>query len=189
VGDLGGRPPRSTRPAKDTAKPPDLFTARTYGKFQKAGAKVSGCRERQLHTCEQVQPGDKLLCYITGISRWVGVLRVTKPLYRIWDMDVFPVRLGVEAEILLPPEHGIPHQLLATITPGPGVPRLLMPDRYRFAEGSAFGFCSSRPHLTWGDGTANDGASGGSLRSHFRVPSSPFTHRGSGELKERNGSP
>jgi restriction system protein len=27
-------------------------------------------------------------------------------------MDVFPVRLGVEADILLPPEHGIPHQLL-----------------------------------------------------------------------------
>ena len=27
-------------------------------------------------------------------------------------MDVFPVRLGVEADILLPPEHAIPHQSL-----------------------------------------------------------------------------
>ena len=94
----------------------DLFTVKTLEEFQKAGAKVSGFRERRLHTCEQIQPGDKLLCYVTGISRWVGVLRVTKPVYRseerIWDMEVFPIRLGVEPEILLPPEHGIPHQLL-----------------------------------------------------------------------------
>ena len=94
----------------------DLFTVKTLEEFQKAGAKVSGFRERRFHTCEQIQPGDKLLCYVTGISRWVGVLRVTKPVYRseerIWDMEVFPVRLGVEPEILLPPEHGIPHQLL-----------------------------------------------------------------------------
>jgi hypothetical protein len=94
----------------------DLFTVKTLEEFQKAGAKVSGFRERRFHTCEQIQPGDKLLCYVTGISRWVGSLLVTKPVYRseerIWDMEVFPVRLGVEAEILLPPEHGIPHQLL-----------------------------------------------------------------------------
>jgi restriction system protein len=94
----------------------DLFTVKTLEEFQKAGAKVSGFRDRRFHVCEQIQPGDKLLCYVTGISRWVGVLRVTKPAYRseerIWDMEVFPVRLGVEPEILLPPEHGIPHQSL-----------------------------------------------------------------------------
>ena len=94
----------------------DLFTVKTYDEFQKAGAKVSGFREGRHNVCEQGKPGDKLLCYITGISRWVGVLQVTKPVYlaedRIWDMDVFPVRLGVEVEVLLPPEHGIPHQSL-----------------------------------------------------------------------------
>jgi hypothetical protein len=92
----------------------DLFTVKTLEEFQKAGAKVSGFRDRRFNICEQIQAGDKLLCYVTGISRWVGVLRVTKPAYRseerLWDMEVFPVRLGVEAEILLPPEHGIPHQ-------------------------------------------------------------------------------
>ena len=94
----------------------DLFTVKTLDEFQKAGAKVSGFRERRFRTCEQIHPGDKLLCYVTGISRWVGILTVTEPVYRseerIWDMEVFPVRLGVEPEILLPPEHGIPHQLL-----------------------------------------------------------------------------
>jgi len=94
----------------------DLFTVQTYDEFQKAGAKVSGFRERRWNRCQRIHPGDKLLCYLTGISRWFGALTVTGPAYRsadrIWEMDVFPVRLPVEAEILLPPEHGIPHQSL-----------------------------------------------------------------------------
>jgi restriction system protein len=97
----------------------DLFTVETYEEFQKAGAKVSGFRERQWNRSHRIQPGDKLMCYLTGISRWVGVLTVTGAAYRsedrIWEMEVFPVRLPVEAEILLPPEHGVPHQ---TLMPG-----------------------------------------------------------------------
>lgn len=98
----------------------DLFTVQTYEEFQKAGSKVSGFREKRWSTCQQIKPGDELLCYITGISRWVGILHVTEPAYRsqdrIWEMDVFPVRLGVAADILLPPEHGIPHRdLLASL--------------------------------------------------------------------------
>jgi restriction system protein len=94
----------------------DLFTVQTYEEFQRAGAKVSGFRERQWSRCQRIQPGDRLLCYLTGISRWVGAVTVTGAAYRsedrIWEMEVFPVRLPVEAEILLPPEHGIPHQSL-----------------------------------------------------------------------------
>src|SRR5579883_1084113 len=94
----------------------DLFTVETYEEFQKAGAKVSGFRERQWNRCQRIQAGDRLLCYLTGISRWIGVLTVKGPAYRseerIWGMEVFPVRLPVEADILLPPEHGIPHQSL-----------------------------------------------------------------------------
>lgn len=94
----------------------DLFTVQTYEEFQKAGAKVSGFRERQWNRCQRLQPGDKLLCYLTGISRWVGVLTATGAAYRsddrIWEMEVFPVRLPVAAEVLLPPEHGVPHQSL-----------------------------------------------------------------------------
>jgi hypothetical protein len=94
----------------------DLFTVQTYEEFQKAGAKVTGFRERQSNRCQRIQLGDKLLCYLTGISRWVGVLTVTGPPHRcedrIWEMEVFPVRLPVEADVLLPAEHGIPHQTL-----------------------------------------------------------------------------
>src|SRR5690606_27412262 len=93
-----------------------LFTVQTYTEFQKTGARESGFRERQWNLCQRVQAGDKLLCYLTGISRWVGVLTVTGPAYRsedrVWELELFPVRLPVEATILLPPEHGIPHQTL-----------------------------------------------------------------------------
>src|SRR5262245_45793164 len=96
----------------------DLFTVQTYEEFQKAGARVSGFRERHWNRCQRILPGDKLLCYLTGISRWVGVLTVKGPAFRatdkIWEMEVFPVRLTVEGEILLPPEYGIPHRSLMT---------------------------------------------------------------------------
>ena len=101
----------------------DLFTVQTYDEFQKAGAKLSGFRERQWNRCQRIQLGDKLLCYLTGISRWVGVLTVKglpfRSAERIWDMEVFPVRLNVEADILLPPEYGIPHQSLMTALHSP----------------------------------------------------------------------
>jgi hypothetical protein len=57
----------------------------------------------------------------------------------------------------------------ATVTPGPGVPRPFMPDRYRFAEGSVVGFCSFRPHLTWGDEMANSVLAAGRLLPFPRV--------------------
>ena len=119
----------------------DLFTVQTYDEFQKAGGKVSGFRERQWSRCQRMQPGDKLLCYLTGISRWVGVLTVKGPAYRseerIWEMEVFPVRLPVNADLLLPPEHGIPHQSLMPTLHSPakswagylrGSPNLLKPE-------------------------------------------------------------
>jgi restriction system protein len=119
----------------------DLFTVQTYEEFQKAGATVSGFRERQWNRCQRLRPGDKLLCYLTGISRWGGVLTVKGPAYRsedrIWEMETFPVRLPVEADLLLPPEHAVPHQILMPTLPSPakawagllrGSPNLLKPE-------------------------------------------------------------
>ncbi|MBZ5728298.1 MAG: hypothetical protein LAP87_25355 [Acidobacteriia bacterium] len=47
--------------------------------------------------------------YLTGISRFIGILEVVKPPYKdttklIWKDDVFPCRLGVKPiEVLTPP--------------------------------------------------------------------------------------
>jgi len=52
----------------------DLFTPVTWQEFLDAGGKVSGFRETQWSRLQKVKTGDYFLCYITGISRWVGFL-------------------------------------------------------------------------------------------------------------------
>lgn len=60
--------------------------------------------------------GDWLLCYATGISRWIGILEVTGPAFmgedRIWGEDIFPARVPVKIVAQLPPEHAVPAMLL-----------------------------------------------------------------------------
>ena len=54
----------------------DLFTPQTWNEFQKAGSSVSGFRESRWPAVQRIQKGDYLLCYLTGVSRWVGILEV-----------------------------------------------------------------------------------------------------------------
>jgi len=89
----------------------DLFTGTTWEEFQKAGATVSGFTHRMRKTVESIQPGDILLCYLTGVMRWVGALEVvgqSDDKTRIWQDAVFPSRLKVRALVLLSPANGLP---------------------------------------------------------------------------------
>jgi hypothetical protein len=54
----------------------DLFFGTSWQEFLDAGAEVSGFNERCWETLQQIKPGDYLLCYLTGGSRWIGVLEV-----------------------------------------------------------------------------------------------------------------
>jgi hypothetical protein len=77
-----------------------------------AGGTVSGFPESRWKTVQQVRVGDYLLCYLTGISRFIGVLEVVKAPYKdntklIWKDDVFPCRLGVKPIQVLTPETAI----------------------------------------------------------------------------------
>jgi len=53
----------------------DLFPGTTWEELA-AGGEVSGFRERRWKTVQQIKPGDYLLCHLTGISRWIGVLEI-----------------------------------------------------------------------------------------------------------------
>jgi hypothetical protein len=91
----------------------DLFTFKTWTEFLKAGAKVSGFRDNRWNAVQKIRPGDYLLCYLTGVSRWIGLLEATGKPYlddktRIWDYDVFPARVPVKALIVLEPETAVP---------------------------------------------------------------------------------
>lgn len=90
----------------------DLFTRRTWQEFLNAGGNISGFRETRWKTVEQIQPGDYLLCYLVGVSRWVGVLEVTSRGYKdhqpIWQDESFPCRVKVKIVAALPLENSVP---------------------------------------------------------------------------------
>jgi hypothetical protein len=89
----------------------DLFTGTTWQEFLKSGGTVSGFSNRMRHAVNRIQPGDILLCYLTGVMRWVGAIEVIGPSTdktRIWNDAEFPERLAVKPIVALRPEHGVP---------------------------------------------------------------------------------
>lgn len=89
----------------------DLFTGTTWDEFQKAGASVTGFTHRMRKTVQSIQPGDILLCYLTGVMRWVGALEVTgqsDDKSQIWKDAEFPSRLKVRPLVRLSPATGVP---------------------------------------------------------------------------------
>ena len=84
----------------------DLFTGATWDEFIRAGSRISGFRSSQRKMVQKIKPGDILLCYLTGVSRRVGALRVVKhsnDKSKIWSDVDFPERLEVESLIALEP--------------------------------------------------------------------------------------
>ncbi len=94
----------------------DLFSWDTWSEFLKGGGQVSGFREARWKTVNRMAMGDYLLCYLTGISRFIGLLEVTGEPYKgrtpIWRSEDFPSRIPVEILIQLKPETAIPVLLL-----------------------------------------------------------------------------
>ena len=90
----------------------DLFTGTTWEEFLAAGGEISGFREARKKTVQRIVPGDYLLCYLTGVSRFIGVLEVTSEAFDdnspIWKDEDFPCRLCVKVVVKLIPETAVP---------------------------------------------------------------------------------
>jgi predicted RNA-binding protein len=91
----------------------DLFSVKTWNEFLKSGGDVSGFRKSRQKTVMRMKPGDYLLCYVIGISRFIGVLEVISDPYfddssEIWSMDVFPSRVKVKIVANLDFETAVP---------------------------------------------------------------------------------
>ena len=92
----------------------DLFSPETYFAFSNSNMDVSGFRDRRRGIAAGIKPGDKLICYMTKLSRWIGVLEVAsnyfidgKPIFAESN-DPFVVRFRVSPIVWLKPEHGVP---------------------------------------------------------------------------------
>jgi hypothetical protein len=94
----------------------NLFTGQTWDEFNANGAGVSGFRESRWKTVKRMKPGDLLVGYLTGVSRFIGLLEVTSGGFRaddpIWSRETFPVRVGVRPLITLTPETAVPVKAL-----------------------------------------------------------------------------
>ena len=66
----------------------DLFSPETYEAFSKSDRSVSGFRALHEGLARRIQPGDTLVCYVTKLSRWVGLLTVNEGPYKD-DIPIF----------------------------------------------------------------------------------------------------
>ena len=97
----------------------DLFSPETYEAFGRSQRDISGFRIRQQRAAQRIKPGDKLVAYLTKLSRWCGVLEVqngpfieSTPIFYPED-DPFVVRFRVKPLIWLSVEKAIPiHEAL-----------------------------------------------------------------------------
>lgn len=92
----------------------NLFSPNTYETFSASDRAISGFSERQRNLAARLQPGDKLICYLTKVSRWVGVLAVEStafedhsPIY-VPENDPFIVRVRVKPDIWLGRDNAMP---------------------------------------------------------------------------------
>jgi len=92
----------------------NLYSPFTYERFTKSDQTITGFRFRQKLQASRLNPGDKLICYITKLSRWVGVLEVlgnyfidNKPIFSD-ENDIFIVRFNVNPICWLSVENSIP---------------------------------------------------------------------------------
>lgn len=92
----------------------DLFTPETWNAFLKRGRDVSGFRVWGRVIASKIRPDDVFICYLVGLSRWIGALRVLSNAYEdsapyfVEQEDPFVIRFRVEPIVTLEPVRGIP---------------------------------------------------------------------------------
>jgi hypothetical protein len=92
----------------------DLFSPETYKAFGHSDRLISGFTQDHSKTANGIRPGDKLVCYMTKLSRWVGLLEVLDGPFRdenpifCPEPDPYVIRFHVKPQVWLPMERTIP---------------------------------------------------------------------------------
>ncbi|MBA3300746.1 MAG: EVE domain-containing protein [Thermoleophilaceae bacterium] len=81
------------------------------------GFRVIGMKEMRRRMAEQIEPGDLIAFYVTGVQAFGGIVRVSGEMYedrtKIWPgkpgkVDPYPWRFATEPELVLEEEDFIP---------------------------------------------------------------------------------
>ena len=92
----------------------DLFSPETYQAFGTSKRDVSGFQMSQHTAAQKIHVGDKFVCYMTKLSRWIGILEVVSECYIdetplfYPDNDPFVVRFRVRPTVWLPRDRCVP---------------------------------------------------------------------------------
>ena len=92
----------------------NLFSPETYEAFTKSNRDISGFRPRQENAASRIEVGDKFICYMVKLSRWIGILEVKSKYYKdnspfFYDSnDPYVIRFKVRLIVWLPKEKIIP---------------------------------------------------------------------------------
>src|SRR5215207_9320317 len=86
------------------------------------GFRVIGAKEGRRGMAEQIEPGDRIVFYVTGLQAFGGIVRVTSEMYedraKIWPgkpgkVDPYPWRFETEPEVVLEEDDFVPAVELA----------------------------------------------------------------------------
>lgn len=91
----------------------NLSSPETYEVFSRSDRTLSGFRRRHWNMAQRIAPGDKFICYMTKLSRWIGLLEILEgpfidetPIYA--QEDPYVVRFRVRELVWLPVEKAVP---------------------------------------------------------------------------------
>ncbi len=91
-----------------------LYSPETYESFTRSDRTLAGVRKNQEKAAKRLQVGDRLICYLTKVGRWAGVLEVTSAVFEdstprfVPSDDPFVIRFKVDTKVWLPIEKCVP---------------------------------------------------------------------------------
>ena len=87
------------------------------------GFKLIGAKEGRRAMAEQIEPGDRIVFYVTGVQRFGGAVKVTSEMFedraKVWPgkpgkADAYPWRFHTEPELILEEDEFVPAESLAS---------------------------------------------------------------------------
>jgi len=96
----------------------DIFSPETWDEAAKIGYTVTGFRRGRWKGLARIRQGDIFVCYMTGLSRFCGLLEAASPPFLdetpIWKSNPFPARVKTVPLVALQPSYAIPFENLKT---------------------------------------------------------------------------
>jgi hypothetical protein len=93
-----------------------------YEATEARGFTVIGLKERNRNRAREIEPGDRIVFYLTGVKAFAGSVRIGGELHedraKIWPgkpgkVDAYPWRFATSPEVILDPSEWIPAESLA----------------------------------------------------------------------------